>query len=55
MNIDIRNGLHIDSVKMYLILQMMASNPMFAGNPQLQEYMRTMLPTFLQQVTWAVF
>lgn len=29
---------------------MMASNPMFAGNPQLQEYMRNMLPTFLQQV-----
>lgn len=33
-----------------LAQQMMASNPMFAGNPQLQEYMRTMLPTFLQQM-----
>ncbi|KAK2164810.1 hypothetical protein LSH36_58g01003 [Paralvinella palmiformis] len=33
-----------------LAQQMMASNPMFAGNPQLQEYMRNMLPTFLQQM-----
>ena len=30
--------------------QVIGSNPMFAGNPQLQEYMRTMLPTFLTQV-----
>lgn len=30
--------------------QVIGSNPMFAGNPQLQEYMRTMLPTFLTQM-----
>ena len=30
--------------------QMIAANPMFAGNPQLQQYMRQMLPTFLEQV-----
>ena len=26
------------------------SNPMFAGNPELQENMRRMFPTFMQQV-----
>lgn len=30
--------------------QMIGANPMFAGNPQLQGYMRQMLPTFLEQV-----
>lgn len=29
----------------------MLNNPLFAGNPQLQEQMRQQLPTFLQQVS----
>ncbi|NXE26271.1 UBQL1 protein, partial [Ardeotis kori] len=33
-----------------LAVQMMLNNPLFAGNPQLQEQMRQQLPTFLQQV-----
>ncbi|NXW52180.1 UBQL1 protein, partial [Nyctiprogne leucopyga] len=33
-----------------IAVQMMLSNPLFAGNPQLQEQMRQQLPTFLQQV-----
>lgn len=28
----------------------MMNNPLFAGNPQLQEQFRTQLPVFLQQV-----
>ncbi|XP_075596928.1 ubiquilin-1 isoform X2 [Balearica regulorum gibbericeps] len=31
-------------------VQMMLNNPLFAGNPQLQEQMRQQLPTFLQQM-----
>lgn len=31
---------------------MMLNNPLFAGNPQLQEQMRQQIPTFLQQVSW---
>ncbi len=27
-----------------------SSNPLFAGNPQLQEQMRAMMPAFLQQL-----
>ncbi|XP_060055491.1 ubiquilin-1 isoform X1 [Erinaceus europaeus] len=34
-----------------LAAQMMLNNPLFAGNPQLQEQMRQQLPTFLQQVS----
>ncbi|KAG1714848.1 Ubiquilin-1 [Nymphon striatum] len=30
--------------------QLIGNNPMFAGNPQLQERMQTMLPTMLQQM-----
>lgn len=30
------------------------NNPLFAGNPQLQEQFRSQLPVFLQQVTLAV-
>jgi ubiquilin len=33
-----------------LFFQMIANNPMFAGNPQLQEQMMQSLPTVLQQV-----
>uniref|UniRef100_A0A8B9Z0Q7 UBQL1 protein n=1 Tax=Buteo japonicus TaxID=224669 RepID=A0A8B9Z0Q7_9AVES len=33
-----------------LAVQMMLNNPLFAGNPQLQEQMRQQLPTFLQQM-----
>jgi len=33
-----------------LAAQMMLNNPLFAGNPQLQEQMRQQLPTFLQQM-----
>ncbi|XP_067172629.1 ubiquilin-1 isoform X6 [Apteryx mantelli] len=33
-----------------LAVQMMLNNPLFAGNPQLQEQMRQHLPTFLQQM-----
>ncbi|KFQ40318.1 Ubiquilin-1, partial [Mesitornis unicolor] len=33
-----------------LAVQMMLNNPLFAGNPQLQEQMRQQLPIFLQQV-----
>ncbi|XP_072216214.1 ubiquilin-1 isoform X2 [Excalfactoria chinensis] len=33
-----------------LAVQMMLNNPLFAGNPQLQEQMRRQLPTFLQQM-----
>ena len=29
----------------------MGANPMFAGNPQLQESMRNMMPAFLQQMS----
>ena len=30
---------------------MIDANPMFAGNPEMQEYMRTMMPTILQEVS----
>ncbi|KAG8130690.1 hypothetical protein E2320_017354 [Naja naja] len=33
-----------------LAAQMMLNNPLFAGNPQLQEQMRQQIPTFLQQM-----
>ncbi|XP_076217273.1 ubiquilin-1-like isoform X1 [Aptenodytes patagonicus] len=33
-----------------LAVQMMLNNPLFAGNPQLQEQMRQQLPIFLQQM-----
>ncbi|XP_058721003.1 ubiquilin-1 isoform X2 [Poecile atricapillus] len=33
-----------------LAVQMMLNNPLFVGNPQLQEQMRQQLPTFLQQM-----
>ncbi|XP_069735837.1 ubiquilin-1-like isoform X3 [Phaenicophaeus curvirostris] len=33
-----------------LAIQMMLNNPLFAGNPQLQEQMRQQLPAFLQQM-----
>ncbi|XP_028658260.1 ubiquilin-1-like isoform X1 [Erpetoichthys calabaricus] len=33
-----------------LAAQMMLNNPLFAGNPQLQEQMRQQLPVFLQQM-----
>ncbi|NXL90074.1 UBQL1 protein, partial [Alectura lathami] len=33
-----------------LAIQMILNNPLFAGNPQLQEQMRQQLPTFLQQM-----
>lgn len=33
-----------------LRFQVIGANPIFAGNPELQERMRTMLPTMLQQV-----
>uniref|UniRef100_A0A8C9G2C0 Ubiquilin 1 n=1 Tax=Pavo cristatus TaxID=9049 RepID=A0A8C9G2C0_PAVCR len=33
-----------------LAVQMMLNNPLFAGNPHLQEQMRQQLPTFLQQM-----
>ncbi|XP_053558425.1 ubiquilin-1 [Bombina bombina] len=33
-----------------LAAQMMQNNPLFAGNPQLQDQMRQQLPTFLQQM-----
>lgn len=33
-----------------LAQQIIGSNPMFAGNPQLQDQMRTMLPAFLNQI-----
>ncbi|NXX78991.1 UBQL1 protein, partial [Urocolius indicus] len=33
-----------------LAVQMILHNPLFAGNPQLQEQMRQQLPTFLQQM-----
>ncbi|XP_043939630.1 ubiquilin-1 isoform X2 [Protopterus annectens] len=33
-----------------LAAQMMLNNPLFAGNPQLQEQMRQQLPNFLQQM-----
>lgn len=33
-----------------LASQMMQNNPLFAGNPQLQDQMRQQLPTFLQQM-----
>uniref|UniRef100_A0A672THQ1 Ubiquilin 1 n=1 Tax=Strigops habroptila TaxID=2489341 RepID=A0A672THQ1_STRHB len=33
-----------------LAVQIMLNNPLFAGNPQLQEQMRQQLPTFLQQM-----
>lgn len=32
----------------------MLNNPLFAGNPQLQEQMRQQIPTFLQQVSQKV-
>lgn len=31
--------------------QVLMNNPLFAGNPQLQEQFRSQLPIFLQQVT----
>lgn len=34
---------------------MLSANPMFAGNPQLQEQMRTQLPNMVQQVGTAFF
>nr|XP_060618124.1 ubiquilin-1 [Anolis sagrei ordinatus] len=33
-----------------LAAQMMLNNPLFAGNPQLQEQMRQQIPTFIQQM-----
>ena len=33
-----------------LILQVLMNNPLFAGNPQLQEQFRSHMPVFLQQV-----
>jgi len=30
--------------------QLIANNPFFAGNPEMQEQMRTMLPTMMQQM-----
>lgn len=33
-----------------LLLQIIGSNPMFAGNPQLQQQVMQQLPTMLQQV-----
>lgn len=33
-----------------LAQQIIGSNPLFAGNPVLQEQLRTMLPTFLNQL-----
>lgn len=32
------------------VFQMILNNPLFAGNPQLQQQMRQQLPVFLQQV-----
>ncbi|RXM32333.1 Ubiquilin-1 [Acipenser ruthenus] len=34
----------------YAVLQMMLNNPLFSGNPQLQEQMRQQLPVSLQQM-----
>uniref|UniRef100_A0A8D0GAE4 Ubiquilin 1 n=1 Tax=Sphenodon punctatus TaxID=8508 RepID=A0A8D0GAE4_SPHPU len=39
--------LHLRTLQQWL---MMLNNPLFAGNPQLQEQMRQQLPTFLQQM-----
>lgn len=33
-----------------LASSIISSNPLFAGNPQLQEQMRNMMPTFMQQL-----
>jgi hypothetical protein len=33
-----------------LASQLLANNPFFAGNPEMQEQMRTMLPTMMQQM-----
>ncbi|NIG60202.1 hypothetical protein BU61_3914 [Pontoporia blainvillei] len=44
----IQKSLIVKTVVIYS--QMMLNNPLFAGNPQLQEQMRQQLPTFLQQM-----
>lgn len=37
-----------------LCRQVLMNNPLFAGNPQLQEQFRSQLPIFLQQVRLVV-
>ena len=34
-----------------MMQSVISTNPIFAGNPEMQEYMRTMMPTMLQQVS----
>lgn len=41
-------------VVLSLCRQVLMNNPLFAGNPQLQEQFRSQLPIFLQQVTHVV-
>lgn len=35
---------------LFSLSQVLMNNPLFAGNPQLQEQFRSQLPIFLQQV-----
>lgn len=39
-----------DAQSLSLCRQVLMNNPLFAGNPQLQEQFRSQLPIFLQQV-----